>query len=152
MFESSSYKKRERMRGQTYSILGPASILKEKESENLTCSWTQAAPKYQEGPHDLTLAHTSDIFPSYFLATVNQRLVWLFQMYFGTICDRSWSCFRAPTFQLTIVIQLDACQARHLLACSPFPIKPCPTESLKLIHQVIRMCQGQQRVNPTLNL
>ena len=49
-----------------------------------------------------------ELLPSYFLATVNQRLVWLFQMYFQTICDRIWSCFRAPTCQLIIDIQLDA--------------------------------------------
>ena len=47
------------LRGQTYSILELASILKEKEPENLTCSWTQAAPKYQEGPHGLSLARVT---------------------------------------------------------------------------------------------
>ena len=104
------------LRGQTYSFLGLAFILKEKEPENLTCSWTQAAPKYQEGPHGLSLAHTPELLPSYFLATVNQRLVWLFQMYFQTVCDSS-SCFRAPTCGL-IVILLYACQTGH---SSPSP-------------------------------
>jgi hypothetical protein len=41
--------------------------------ENLTCSWTQTGPKNQEGPHGLSLAHTPELLPSYFPATVNQR-------------------------------------------------------------------------------
>jgi hypothetical protein len=49
------------VRGQTYSILGLASILKKKKERkkgpvNLTYSRTQAAPTYQEGPHCLPLA------------------------------------------------------------------------------------------------
>ena len=46
------------LRGQTYFILGPASILKEKESENLISSQTQAASKYQEGPHGLSQSYS----------------------------------------------------------------------------------------------
>ena len=49
---------------------------KKKKPENLTYSRTQATPKYQEGPHSLSLAHTPELpLPSYFLATVNQRLI-----------------------------------------------------------------------------
>lgn len=56
--------------------------------------------------------------PRFLLATVNQRLS---QMYSQTDCDCSWPCFRAPTCGLTVVTQLDACQAapsslaRHFL-------------------------------------
>jgi hypothetical protein len=51
----------------------PLSLKKKKEEpENLTCSWTQAAPKYQEEPHGLSLPHTPELPPSYFLATANQ--------------------------------------------------------------------------------
>ena len=46
------------LRGQTYFILGPASILKEKESENLISSQTQAASKYQERPHGLSQSYS----------------------------------------------------------------------------------------------
>lgn len=47
------------VKGQTYSILGPASNIKIKKPENLTCSRTQAASKYQEGPHGLSLARVT---------------------------------------------------------------------------------------------
>lgn len=49
-------------------------------------------------------------------------------MYFQTLCDWLWICFKAPTCWVTVVIQLDDCQAKHPLTCSPFPIKLCPTE------------------------
>lgn len=48
-----------------YSILGWASMLKAKEPENLTYSWTHAAPKYQEELHSLSLAHISELLPSF---------------------------------------------------------------------------------------
>jgi hypothetical protein len=68
--------------------------------------------------------------PRYFLATVNQKLVGIFQMYFQTICDCIWSCFRALNCWITIVIQFDGCQDGFR-----FFIKPCPDESVGLLHQ-----------------
>lgn len=106
------------MRGQTYSILELASILKEKQPQNLTFSRTQATPKYQ----DLSLALISELLPSYILVTVNQRLVWLFQLYLQTLCDCISSSFRTPTGQLTLDIQLDACQTGPL-SFTPIPYK-----------------------------
>ena len=39
--------------------LGTGFCLKENMPENLTCSRTQAAPTYQEGPHSLSLARVT---------------------------------------------------------------------------------------------
>lgn len=49
------------LRGQTYSILGLASILKGKTKtpENLICSGTQAVLMHQEGPHGLSMARVT---------------------------------------------------------------------------------------------
>jgi hypothetical protein len=91
----------------------------------------------QQNPSCTHVPGRRELLPSYFLATGSQRLVWWFQMYFQTVCDCIWSCFRAPTCPLTIDIQLDACQDRppppipHLL---PFPLKPCPAEDSRLLH------------------
>ena len=92
--------------------------------ENITYSRIQAAFTYQEGPHGCPWP---ELFPSYFIATVNQRLVWLFQLYFQTVCDCIW---------LAIDIQLDACQDSHpsftsiscwgsRAALSSLPVLPC---------------------------
>lgn len=51
-----------------------------------------------------------ELLPSYSLTTVSQKSIWLFQVCLQTTCDCVWSCFRAPTCQLTIIIQLNACQ------------------------------------------
>lgn len=86
------------MRSQTYSILRPDSILKERKPENLICSWTQAAPKDQDGPHGLYLDHIPELLHS----NSQSRRGWLFQMYSQTVCDWSRYCFRAHTCQLTM--------------------------------------------------
>jgi hypothetical protein len=102
------------VRGQTYSILGLASILKKNKKSLRT--WAAAEQKLH--PHtrkDPTACPWPKLLPSYFLATVDQRLAWLVQMYFQTVHDCIWSCFRAPTCRLTIDLQLDACQAGHPL-------------------------------------
>ena len=94
------------------SLLHPGTRLHLKRKKSLR-TWPQAerklSTKYQEGPEDLSLAHTPELLPSYFLKI---RKIWLFQMYFQTVCDCSWFCFRAPTYRLMIVIQLDACQTK----------------------------------------
>ena len=92
------------------------------------------------------MAHIPEFLASYFLTRINPILGCLFQMFFQIICDCLWFCFRAPTCWLTIVIQLDACQAENPLACSPFPIKPCPAESSGLhppvlLYQRLHGCQ-----------
>jgi hypothetical protein len=74
----------------------------------------------------------------YFPATINQRWVWLFQMYFQTIC-----CFRATPSQLIIVRLLDVCQNGHPVTCSNFPINPCPNEGSGQLHQTILWVHGK---------
>ena len=60
----------------------------------------------------------------YFLAAVNQRLAWLFLMYFQTVCDCSWFCFRAPSHLLAY--STIRCSPGWRSPCLfPFPIKPC---------------------------
>jgi hypothetical protein len=105
--------------------LGTGLHLKRKNPENLAHSWTQAAPR--KAPMACSWL---ELLSSYFLSTVNQRLVWLFQMYFQTICDCVQLCFRAPICWRTIVIQLDTCQAKlPLLAHHFLHIKPYSPKS-----------------------
>ena len=85
--------------------LGTGLHLKRKNPENLAHSWTQAAPR--KAPMACSWL---ELLSSYFLSTVNQRLVWLFQMYFQTICDCIQSCFRALTCWLIVI---------HSIRCLP---------------------------------
>jgi hypothetical protein len=73
----------------------------------LTCRSTQAPPLYQQGPPPLFILGQSSS-----LATSKQQLIKdsLFQVYFQTCGDCIWSCLRAPTCWLTIVILIDICQ------------------------------------------
>lgn len=122
------------------AILGLASI-KTGGPRDLTCSWTQAASKFVEEPCSLPLAHTPESLLSYSGVTANRiglvvpdvlpHCLWLFMVF-----------FRAPTCRLIIVIQLDACQARIPLTCSPFSIKPCPAEGLGLHSLIWRRAQA----------
>ena len=88
----------------------PPSKRKEKKNPaNLTYNRTQADPRTRK---DLMACPWPELLPNDFLVTVNQRLVWLFQMHFKTVCECIQSCFRAPTCRF-IVILLDACQTGH---------------------------------------
>lgn len=107
--------------------LGTNLHLKEEKHEKLDLQQNSSCTQVPGRTPQLVL--DPELLPSYLLATVNQRLVWLYQMYFQTICDCSWSCFRTPTCPLTIDIQLDTCQPPHLL---PFPERPCPAEGWSL--------------------
>ena len=135
------------LRGQTYSILGLVSILKKERKKKAWEVDLQQNPSWTHIPG-------KTLPSSYFLSTVNPKLVWLFQMYFQTICDCIWSCFRARTCRLTIDIQLDTCQDRHpppphLL---PFPIKPCPAEGSRLLCLPVLLCQVWVGGQPTPEL
>lgn len=113
-----------------------ASILKEKIKRASELD-LQLNPSCTSQLH---LDSYSEWLPSYFLATDNQRLVWLIQMYFQTICDCSWFCFKAHICWL------------NLLVCLPFPIKPYPDGALGLLHLPVLLCQGWVGGNPKLEI
>jgi hypothetical protein len=92
------------------------------------------------------------VTPSFFLATGNQILVWLFHMYFQTVCDCYRSCFRIPSCKFTIDILLDTCQVWYPLPyLLPFPMKSCAA-NLRLLHLPVLLCQGWVGGNPKLEI
>lgn len=107
-----------------------------KRAWDLEHSWTQATPTYQKRHYSLSLP---EFLPSYFLTTVNQRLFWLFQIYFRSFSDCIRSCFRAPTCQV-IVILLDAYHTRQ---------HPSPSHLLHFSYKNLS-CWGFRAVLPSL--
>jgi hypothetical protein len=121
--------------------LGTGLHFKRKRPENLTCCQTQTAPQFQEEPDSLSLAHTPELLPRYFLATTNQE---------------ESECFRC-TFRLClfmVLIQNTHLSAynSHSIRCLPGWTHPCllassykslTTEGL-VLHPPVLLCQDLQ--------
>ena len=63
-------------------------------------------------------------------------------MYFQTVCNCSWFCFRTPTCRLTIVILLGVCEARYPPALDPISYKPLFSLGLDVVQPSCTVLSG----------